>query len=437
MAILPGYDIDEVSAADSGDHSLQMCTCLDIYLPGTSSSSSCCSVHSSSNSDASPPSDGSEPQKENLDTTCSECGKNFATKRALRVHTDEHIGIQFFICQKCGREFKTKHNRDKHVKLDACDSPHSCRIRSRTFDSLSLPELHVGSHTRKKPFPCRICGKEFSLKGNLNTHLRMHTGDKPFPCRICGKTFSQKSNLNTHLKVHTGEKPFSCSICNMNFSCKRNRDRHVKSHKKDIPFACRISASTGLGRFGTANERDGVSRLQESPQVNPGSSNQPEAHNDQTICEPLLVCPYCDKEFSSSRALFRHVEIRSCLKSFICDICDMIFKRKDNLKLHESIHRNGHSSPCQACGKCYNRGNDAQRICSCSTIRDDSSANVNTGSGNSGSINVLSRVLETDPDVASCNTETRTQLESIIEDICSSFYKEYGHSMNNKKDFES
>ncbi|KAJ8675084.1 hypothetical protein QAD02_010870 [Eretmocerus hayati] len=488
MAILPGYDIDEVSAADSSDHSLQMCTCLDIYLPGTSSSSSYCSVHSSSNSDASPPSDGSEPQEKNLDSTCSESVKNVATKCNMKMHTNTHTGIQVFTCQKCGREFETKHHRDKHMKLNVCGEIHPCQICSETFNSLSSLRLHVRSHTGEKLFSCGICGKGFNRKSNLNKHLKVHRGDKPFLCEICGKEFSQKCNLESHSQLHTGEKPYSCSICDMNFTRKRNRDRHVKAHSKD--FACRIcgkkieskldlemhsngharqqenrdSAITGLGRSGTVDENGEMIRSQDNRRVNPGSSNQPESHNDQAIWEPLLVCPFCDKEFSSSRALFRHVENRPCLRSFICPVCDMIFKRKDNLKLHESIHRNGHSNPCPTCGKCYNRGKNAEHICLCSMIRDDSSANVDTGTttdqneqhhhqgyedssqesgtstsgpGNPVSINVLSRVLETDPDVTSCNTETRTQLESIIEDICSSFYKECGLSMNNNKNFES
>ncbi|KAJ8675080.1 hypothetical protein QAD02_010866, partial [Eretmocerus hayati] len=490
MTIQIGCEDDEVSAADSSDHSLQMCTCLDIYLPGTSSSSSYCSVHSSSNSDASPPSDGSEIQKEKSDTTCSESGKKFAAKCNLKMHTESHTAIQVFICQKCGREFKTKHNRDNHVKLDACDEIHSCQICSKPFNSLSSLQLHVRGHNEEKLLSCGICGREFSRKGNLNTHLRLHRGEKPFSCGVCGKHFNQRSKLHTHLRVHTGERPFPCWICNKNFSSKENRIRHVKSHTKDIPFSCSIcgkrieseldlklhskaherqqenrdSASTGLGRSSTANEYDGVSRSQDSPQVNPGSSNQPESHNDQTICELSLVCPFCDKKFFNSHILLRHVENRSCLKSFICTVCDMVFKRKYNLKLHESLHRNGHSSPCPTCGKCYNRRNDAQRICLCSMIRDDSSANLDTGTttdqdeqqhhqgyedssqepgtptlgpGHHGSIDVLSRVLETDLDVVSCNAATRRQLESITDDICSSFYDKCGNSINNNKNFES
>ncbi|KAJ8675082.1 hypothetical protein QAD02_010868 [Eretmocerus hayati] len=321
------------------------------------------------------------------------------------MHTNTHTGIQVFTCQKCGREFETKHHRDKHIKLNVCGEIHPCQICSETFNSLSSLQLHVRSHTGEKLFSCGICGKGFNRKSNLNKHLKVHKGDRRFSCGICKRQFVERSNLDAHLKLHTGEKPYPCSICKLSFSRRRNRDRHGKSHTKDLPLACRIcgerieskldlemhsnaharqqenrgSASRGVGRFGTANERDGVSRSRDSPQVNPGSSNQPESHNDQTICEPLLVCPYCDKEFSSSRALLRHVENRPCLRSFICTVCNMKFKSKTNLKLHESIHRNGHPSPCPTCGKCYNRRNDAQRICSRSMIRDDSSATVDTG----------------------------------------------------------
>ncbi|KAJ8675078.1 hypothetical protein QAD02_010864 [Eretmocerus hayati] len=257
----------------------------------------------------------------------------------------------------------------------------------------------------------------------------------------------------------------------MKFNRKGNRDKHVEAHSLDIPFGLeseldleihssahapqeehRDSASIGLGRSGTVNENGQAIRSQNNERVNPGSSNQPETHNDQKICKPSLVCQFCNKKFPSSRILLRHVENRLCLRTFNCTVCDMVFKNKNNLKLHENIHRNGNSNPCPTCGKCYNRRNNnkSQRICLCSKARDDSSVNTDTGPstgqneeqhyrgyedscqesetstlrpGNSGSIDVLSRVLETDPAVVACNAETRRQIDSVIDEICSSFYR--------------
>ncbi|EAW08605.1 C2H2-type zinc finger protein [Aspergillus clavatus NRRL 1] len=93
---------------------------------------------------------------------------------------------------------------------------YTCRLPNcgKSFAQKTHLDIHTRAHTGDKPFICKepSCGQRFSQLGNLKTHQRRHTGEKPFQCDICQKRFAQRGNVRAHKITHQHAKPFTCLL---------------------------------------------------------------------------------------------------------------------------------------------------------------------------------------------------------------------------------
>lgn len=109
----------------------------------------------------------------------------------------------------------------------SCTLPHC----GKSFAQKTHLDIHTRAHTGDKPFICKepSCGQRFSQLGNLKTHQRRHTGEKPFSCDICQKRFAQRGNVRAHKITHQHAKPFTCLLddCGKQFTQLGN----LKSHQ--------------------------------------------------------------------------------------------------------------------------------------------------------------------------------------------------------------
>ncbi|KAH8431229.1 DNA-binding transcription factor [Aspergillus melleus] len=107
----------------------------------------------------------------------------------------------------------------------------------KSFAQKTHLDIHTRAHTGDKPFICKepSCGQRFSQLGNLKTHQRRHTGEKPFSCDICQKRFAQRGNVRAHKITHERAKPFTCLLddCGKQFTQLGN----LKSHQNKFHAA--------------------------------------------------------------------------------------------------------------------------------------------------------------------------------------------------------
>ena len=112
---------------------------------------------------------------------CSECTRNFASKKELRKHRKIHTGESTTQCSACGK--RTLRRRSNRV--------------------------HISIGFRKPPFSC-TCGKFFDTKDKLDEHLRQQKSENVEVRCVCGELVSQqffiKSNKDLRDSVHASER---------------------------------------------------------------------------------------------------------------------------------------------------------------------------------------------------------------------------------------
>ncbi|XP_032513063.2 zinc finger protein 449-like isoform X2 [Danaus plexippus] len=139
---------------------------------------------------------------------CTECGKSYATRGALRRHARVHTG----------------------------ERPHVCHVCSRAFGQKEVLRRHELVHTEDRPFKCQNCPKSFTQRGALLSHGRAclpPPAARPLAlhrCTVCPKVFLHASGLSRHALVHAG-RVFSCSPCGRRYSDRSSLLRHLRSHK--------------------------------------------------------------------------------------------------------------------------------------------------------------------------------------------------------------
>ncbi|XP_067107241.1 E3 SUMO-protein ligase EGR2 [Osmerus mordax] len=134
------------------------------------------------------------------------------------------------------------------------------------------------------------------------------------------------------------------------------------SNQSDSPYASSALPSTIDSILYSSLLPDSFAQSYTRAQKPPRARKTPASSNGPAKEKPF-TCPMenCDRRFSRSDELNRHIRIHTGHKPFQCRICLRSFSRSDHLTTHTRTHTGEKPFSCDVCGKRFARSDERKR----------------------------------------------------------------------------
>ena len=265
------------------------------------------------------------------DIKCHLCDKTFRLGFQLKEHI-EGFHEQKFKCVPCDKVWIKRQQYTDHIKIIhegkvvARNRKEMCEACGKIMHPSLLPS-HIEMWHEIVEEQCETCGKIFSKKIELKTHLFDEHGIRMQPslgeghkCKICSKVFKNYQTYYNHKRIMHDNVRFKCKFCEKEFTQNQNLDRHVESTHENIEKQC-DSCGKMISRKalkGHLLDEHGIriqsraatsGKIWECKPCNKVFKNYIASYNHKKKIHDNFryKCKFCEKEFTQSQNLNRHV----------------------------------------------------------------------------------------------------------------------------------
>ncbi|KAG5673514.1 hypothetical protein PVAND_003556 [Polypedilum vanderplanki] len=336
-------------------------------------------------------------------TKCRYCFKEFTTKEACQLHSEEHKGddkpykcphegcessfkarknlkdhylvhsdSRPFACHFCDQTFKSSSNRSKHERRIHAKERNAMKQAEAKEEQIKKNEQKVGNETRTSSqkslpapatFPHTVLVQQQSQINRVQKSEPIETinekGERVFQCEhfLCKSSFKTRSSLRDHQKVHSEERPYKCNYCPSAFKSSSNRSKHERGSHSEQYQKRKLEREAEKANNGSTtetilspaskkpkieNEEQKIISKQDSEQNSSNASAAPPSQPKRVT----FPCRYCDRVFKKTEGRDKHETTHKDFLAYDCGYCYKTFKSDDILKEHMKIHITQTKFPC-------------------------------------------------------------------------------------------